>query len=355
MPRPSTRALVIALVLAQLSRPAAAQSPEASASRDAAAAIPEPIAGPLSIAGARGLDPDGMVAGEDAAYERYMAGRKAYDAGDAAAAAEAFVAALRRLPELPPYVRSRGSLALAWAQCEARLYLERGDLDHLARERSILAAYLGRVDEIGRDQADRAAKRALVTTRMAEIEAEFARLTGDHGDAETQIARSLEGEYAGVQQSAWAPRVEDLAWHRRRDDPRARARQLTEAERAGLDAGRGDDGEARRPGTAMIATGATVLAIGVGALAVMGVGMARAKAADDFSPTQSPDARRQQIERGTAGNAMAVAGAAVGAAAVITGAVLVGLGVKKRRGAARLELAPTVVRGGGGLVLGGSF
>ncbi|MBC8067221.1 MAG: hypothetical protein IAG13_02715 [Deltaproteobacteria bacterium] len=78
--------------------------------------------------------------------------------------------------------------------------------------------------------------------------------------------------------------------------------------------------------------------------------MARAHAAESFAADQGPQARRDQIARGIAGNAMSIAGAVTGGVAVVTGAVLLGLGVKKRRNA-NAAVVPHASRRGGGLWL----
>jgi hypothetical protein len=102
----------------------------------------------------------------------------------------------------------------------------------------------------------------------------------------------------------------------------------------------------------MIAAGAVALGVGAAALGVMAAGMARARAAESFPDVQTPAARRGQIERGTTGNAMAVAGAVTGGVAVLAGAVLVGLGVKRRRAdAPRVAIVPAAGRRTGSVTL----
>jgi hypothetical protein len=46
---------------------------------------------------------------------------------------------------------------------------------------------------------------------------------------------------------------------------------------------------------------------------------------------QTPSERREQIERGNVGNAMAIGGAVAGGVLLVTGAVLVAIGAKKRK------------------------
>jgi hypothetical protein len=280
------------------------------------------------LAGPTGLDPHALVRGEDAAYQSYMRGQKAFEANDYDKALVELGDALRHLPDQKEYARSRGSIALWIAKCHGQLYGLRGDAAQLDLELAVLDAYAGRIETIAKDADDLAAKQALVDRRKQEIAAEKQRISGEHGDVDTQIDKSVKGEYAGFEASTWAPRVEDLAWYRRPDDPRPKGDQSDdiEPEKKVVPQQTGP-----RKGTGMIAGGAVALGIGVAALAVMGAGMARAKGAESFPIDQTPMQRRNQIENGNVGNAMAVGGAVAGAVLVITGAVLVAIGAKKRR------------------------
>ena len=280
------------------------------------------------LAGPTGLDAHALVKGEEAAYQSYMRGQRAFHAGDLDTALAEFGDALRRLPEQKEYARSRGSTALWIAKCHGLRYELRGDVAQLELERAVLAAYVERLDGIAADAEDRAAKQGLVAQRLHELDAEALRIGGNHGDVDTQIDRSVRGEYDGVVVTSWAPRVEDLAWYRRRDDPRPRGDQSDDVEpEKRVDSA--SDGA--RKGSGMIAGGAVSLGVGVAALAVMGAGMARASKAESFAMDQTPAGRREKLQSGNVGNAMAVSGAVVGSVLVVAGAVLVAIGAKKRR------------------------
>lgn len=280
------------------------------------------------LAGPTGLDPHALVKGEEAAYQAYMRGQRAFEANDFDRALVDFGDALRQLPDQKEYARSRGSVALWIARCHAQLYGLRGDAAQLDLELAVLDAYAGRLHAIAGDEADRVAKQALVDQRKAEIDAEKLRISGNHGDVDTQIDKSVRGEYEGVEASTWAPRVEDLAWYRRRDDPRPRGSQSDDIEPEKTIV---PEQVGPRKGTGLIAGGAVALGVGVAALAVMGAGMAKAKGAETFAMDQTPGDRREQIERGNVGNAMAVGGAVAGGVLLVTGAVLVAIGAKKRK------------------------
>ena len=295
------------------------------------------------LAGAEGLDPRGMVESEQAAYELYLEGVKAYEATRFSAAKDAFERAARTLPDLPPYGRSRGALGLWLARCHARLYEESGELQLLELESALLHAYRSRLREAATDGTDRTHKQALVEQRLEELAHEQALRTEDHGDLETQLARSIRGEYDGAKVSRWSPTMNDLAWHFRPDDPRPRTIQQDESERVGPDA-LGPTESVRRPGTGLIVGGTLGMVAGVAGLGVMAVGMTQAASANGFDPADDPASRRAQIARGERGNAMAVVGVVAGSALLVSGAILVGLGVKKRRATqatAQLSVGPT--------------
>jgi hypothetical protein len=280
------------------------------------------------LAGPTGLDPHALVKGEEQAYQSYMRGQRAFEANDFDKALVDFGDALRQLPDQKEYAKSRGSIALWIARCHGQIYGLRGDAAQLDLEVAVLDAYASRIESIAAGADDLVAKQALVDQRKQEIDAEKQRISGQHGDVDTQIDKSVRGEYDGVVASTWAPRVEDLAWYRRRDDPRPRGDQSDDIEPEKKIV---PEQTGPRKGTGLIAGGAIALGIGVAALAVMGAGMARAKSSEAFPVDQTPTQRRNQIENGNVGNAMAVGGAVAGSVLVITGAVLVAIGAKKRK------------------------
>lgn len=299
-----------------------------------------------ALAGPRGLNPDALVRGEDAAYQAYMRGKRAFEANDFDRALVDLTDALRLLPDEAPYARSRGSIAMWMIRCHGARYSLRGDLGELDREVVLLDAYTSRLDGIAAGAEDHQAKAALIEARRIEITRERERVSGEHGDVDTQIDRSVRGDYEGAVTTTWEPRVEDLAWYRRRDDPRPKGEQIDEIDPIKREA----EGPGRRAGTGLIAGGAASLGVGLGALGVMAAGMARGSGAESFSEGQTPAERREQIGRGVSGNTMSIAGAAVGSAAVIAGAVLIGVGVKRRRAESRrLSISPAAGRHGGGV------
>jgi hypothetical protein len=319
------------------------------------APAPEPEGDPL--AGAAGLSPQEMVDGEAAAYRHFMAGQRAAEALDVDAAIESFREALRVLPDEPPYGPSRGSLALRLALAYAAKYGDTADPAFLAAQETVLNAHLARLREIRpSDPAARESLRASVQARLSELAAERERIATDHGATEEQLAKSLRGEYREDEGPAWAPASEDLRWYPRPDDPRPRARQTDEGETAPEEQIVVAPEPARRRGGGLVAAGSVALGAGVAGLAVMGVGLGRARAANDFDPTASPMQRLEQIERGRQGNAMTVVGALSGSVLLATGIALVAVGAKRMRERPRATaLAPFATPTHAGIVLTGRF
>ena len=110
------------------------------------------------------------------------------------------------------------------------------------------------------------------------------------------------------------------------------------------------------PGRTKLIAGAVVAALG---LAMIGVGIAYALEAGDasdqlshpmpgqvFDPNLESDGRTYQ--------AWSIAGFAVGGAALVAGAVVIGLGVRERR-APRIALVPALQPNGAGALVGGTF
>lgn len=314
------------------------------------AAVLEPEGDPL--AGASGLSPQAMIDGEAAAYRHFMAGQRAVEALEIDAAIESFREALRVLPDEPPYGPSRGSLALRLALAYAAKYDDTADPAFLAAQEIVLKAHLARLREIRpSDPTARESLRASVEARLSELAAERERTLADHGATEEQLAKSLRGEYHEDAGPAWAPASEDLRWYPRPDDPRPRARQTSEGETAPEEQVVVTPEPARRKGGGLVAAGSVALGAGVAGLAVMGVGLGRARAANDFDPMATPMERLEQIERGRQGNAMTVVGALSGAVLLATGIALVAVGARRMRERPRANaLAPFVTPTHAGVV-----
>jgi hypothetical protein len=109
-------------------------------------------------------------------------------------------------------------------------------------------------------------------------------------------------------------------------------------------------------GRGLVIGGAVAASLGVGGLGLMAAGLGMGARANDLSglAPDDIDGRRAQFDRGRTGNALAIAGGVAGGALLVTGAVLLGLGLTRRR-AGTVALAPAPTRGGTALVLQGRF
>ncbi len=123
---------------------------------------------------------------------------------------------------------------------------------------------------------------------------------------------------------------------------------------SGNAAGSTDDPE--NSGTTLIATGAVLLALGVGATAMIGIGAIEGKRAreDGKLPGYSDEQREGIDKRGRSMNWLLIAGAVTAPVLAIAGISLVVVGAKSKR-KAQLALAPSVTRRFAGVVLRGRF
>lgn len=121
-----------------------------------------------------------------------------------------------------------------------------------------------------------------------------------------------------------------------------------------------DGGEApARGGRGLVIGGAVAAGLGVGGLGLMAAGLGMGARANDISDLEPDDVdgRRERFDRGRTGNVLAIAGGVAGGVLLVTGAVLLGIGVPRlaagKRGA--VALLPAPLRSGTGLVLSGRF
>jgi tetratricopeptide (TPR) repeat protein len=97
--------------------------------------------------------------------------------------------------------------------------------------------------------------------------------------------------------------------------------------------------ELDQPRNAHLAWGIAATTVGAIGLGVMGAGIGIGNAAERDYLTASTSEQGALDVQGRAGNTLAIAGGVAGGLSLVTGAVLIGVGVKKKR-ASRLSLAP---------------
>ncbi|WP_157595176.1 hypothetical protein [Plesiocystis pacifica] len=151
------------------------------------------------------------------------------------------------------------------------------------------------------------------------------------------------------------------------EEERRKAAEEEAARQAALAAAGEDEKKKRgpmKPGTGMIIGGSAALALGVGGVAIVGVGLAQGNAAQAEAESLDLPAEIDRLSEldaaGSRANNLALVGGIVGGVGLIAGATLVALGVKKRKQAGPDASASVQVGGyfsaqGGGLQLSGSF
>jgi hypothetical protein len=289
----------------------------------------------------------------DAEVERlYVEGQDKYAEGDFAGAADAWTRLLDRLPEAQNNRATRENVLLNVVQAHldgyARNRKEDGskDIEMLRAGKQVLDTYFANFKKA---YGDRAAVSTAVQEKADELERTLA-------DAEKEAAAVPEPD----------------------PEPDGDGGGNTQT-----DGGGGNDRpdvivlESGNDGGGLIAGGAVAAGLSLGGFGVLAAGAVIAgRAEEDFlavtceSPCGTDEEEAAQAERddaeqrGRTGNALTITGAIVGPVLLITGGVLIGLGIKKRKDAkaARdeqlkrsLSFMPAASRSFTGFVLSGRF
>jgi hypothetical protein len=289
------------------------------------------------------------AAAPDPEIERlYVEGQDKYAEGDFAGAADAWTRLLQRLDEKQANRATRENVLLNVVQAHldgyARTRKDDGtkDIELLRAGKQVLDAYFASFKQA---YGDRAAVSAAVQEKADELDRALA-------DAEKEAAVVPEPE----------PEPEP-------DGPQPDPGGKTGPDIIVL--------ESENAGGGLIAGGAVAAGLSLGGFGVLAAGAVIAKRAEeDFlavtcaPPCGADEQAAAQAERddattrGKTGNALTITGAIVGPVLLITGGVLIGLGIKKRKDAkaARdeqlrksLGVVPAGGRGFAGLVVHGRF
>lgn len=293
------------------------------------------------------------AAAPDQEIERlYVEGQDKYAEGDFAGAADAWTRLLDRLPEAQANRATRENVLLNVVQAHldgyARTRKDDGskDIEMLRAGKQVLETYFTSFKKAYGD-------RAAVSTAVQEKADELDRILAD-----------AEREAAAVPDPGPGPDSGDPG---PQPDPGTKDKPSVIVLESGND------------GTGMIAGGAVAAGLGLGGLGVLAAGAVIGKRADeDYDAvivacqmgctTEQREARDDELaeleKRGRTGNALTITGAIVGPVLLITGGVLIGLGIKRRQEAkaAREEqlrkslgVVPTAGRNFTGLVVTGRF
>lgn len=279
------------------------------------------------------------MAAQDSEIERlYVEGQDKYAADDFSGAAEAWTQLLERLPEAQPNRATRENVLLNVLQAHldgySRMRKDDGskDIEQLRSAKRVLEAYFSSFKEA---YGDNAAVSAAVQEKADELDVA---LTA----AEAEAAE------------------DDLP-----DPPPMEIEKDEKPEKDGPDI---IVLEAENDGGGLIVGGAVTAGLSLAGFGVLAAGAVLAvRAEEDFIAAQEAgddDAQADAERSGNTGNALTITGAIVGPVLLITGGVLIGLGIKKRKDAkaARdeqlrrtISVTPTGGRGFAGLMLRGRF
>lgn len=205
-----------------------------------------------------------------------------------------------------------------------------------------------RAFEVSRDPSQLRQARIL----MEDFEAGIDELYGEGPEAEAERRRvqdkiaALDERIAEHEQAAG--RGSDTA---AQPEPEPEPKPEPEPEDLGTDESATD-----APGRGLVIGGAVSLSLGAAGLGMMAAGLGLGSGANDISDLDPNDiaARRDRFDRGRTGNALAIAGGVTAGVLVVTGSVLLALGLRRNRNkASAVALRPSVGPQGAGVVLGG--
>jgi hypothetical protein len=292
-----------------------------------------------------------VAAAPDSEVERlYVEGQDKYAEGDFAGAADAWTRLLDRLPEAQSNRATRENVLLNVVQAHLDGYARNRkpdgtkDIEHLRSAKAVIEAYF---TAFKKAYGDRAAVSAAVQEKSDELDRTLAdaekeaAVVPDPGPKPDSTPGDTKPEGGGKQ----GPDIIVL--------------------------------ESQNDGGGLIAGGAVSAGLSLGGFGVLAAGALIAKRAEedflavqcgppcDADAEEAAQSERDDAEkRGRTGNALTITGAIVGPVLLITGGLLIGLGLKRRKDAkaAREEqlrkslgVVPAAGRGFTGLVLTGRF
>lgn len=248
----------------------------------------------------------------DEAERLYDEGKAKFETADYEAAIELWTEAYRLVPDAQEGSRIKALLIYNIATAREHAFDVTQDPSQLRQAKILLESFEGSIPDLYPPE-EQAAETAKVRERIAAIDA---RLTETEPEPEPEP--QLEPEPGPTPEP--------------------------------VDVGAGP----ARPGRPLVISGAVLLGLGVAGLAVMGAGLGIGAGANDLSELQDDDieGRRDQFSRGRSANAMAIGGGVAGGVLVVTGAVLLGVGLAKNR---RATPTAFVAPGTAGLAVVGRF
>jgi hypothetical protein len=267
---------------------------------------------PFAVSAAPEAAPAPADDGFDRARGLYQQGEARFATADFIGAIELWTEAFSSVPDSTDAARIKALLIYNIATARERAFEVTGDLTHLRQAKVLMVGYAESIPALFGDTPEAETERGKITERLNVITAQIEA-------ADRKKARD-----------------------RRDQRPSERADDAPAAERSHA---------------VLLGTGAAALAVGVGGLAMMGAGLAMGSKANDLGDLADDDidGRRSQFDRGRTGNTLAIAGGVVGGVFAITGAVLVGIGAKRRASAKGNAWAPWIGPRVAGLGVRGRF
>ena len=254
--------------------------------------------------------PDPSLAEAETLYKR---GRTSFETANYLEAIELWTQAYGLVDDAPENAAIKAALIYNIAAAQEKAYDIDTDITHLRQAQVLLETYARSVPTLYGDGPESQAEQEKVQARLDELEARI-------DEAEASIPPTEPTDPTGPTEPTGPtppPQTDDRA----------------------------------KP---LIIAGAVTAGLGVAGLGLMAGGMAMGSGANDVPDGQSIDDRRSQFDRGRTGNTLAYVGGAVGGALLVTGAVLLGIGLKKRS-ASQLSAAPWGGRGTAGVQVHARF
>jgi len=269
-------------------------------------------------------------------------GRAAYQAADFAKAGQTFAGALQGVPDVPTNRSVRAFLVVDAMSSYQEAYEKSGNVQMLETGMDVYYAYFKSYrDAYGTSNIPEVVVEArfVMKEALAHARQNGGKPGGSNGD-NPQPPPPPDPQSDSTDDGATQP--QPVAADRRGDRRRARA-----------DADSGTGGDASTP---LIASGATMLALGVGASSMIAVGAIQGQRIreDQKQPGYSDEQRERMDEQGKQMNAVFIAGLVVTPVLLATGSALLAKGLIDRR-KARLSVAPSVTPKFAGVVVRGRF
>ena len=288
-------ALVVSATLAL--GPAAETSPD------------EPAGAAVPTASEPAAEVDPALAKAESLYDR---GRAKFETVDYKGAIELWTEAYGIVPDSPESAPIKAALMYNIATAQDRAYNIDQDLAHLRAAAELMGRYIQAIPVLYEDEADAERERAKATAQLDELNERIAAAEAAAADKPEQVVieRTVKDDTP-------------------REDPTAQP---------------------------LIISGAVLTVVGVGGMAMMIGGIVMGRTANDLSGLTPDDfeGRQERFDRGERGNTLAYVGGIAGGALLATGAVLLGLGLHRKKKSG-VQASAAVGPGFQGLQLRGRF